>query len=659
MYQFQNNILSIPAKLLYEDWRLMSYDSYLKKCNRKQLIRTKEGKGPGNTPWVSFPDLPQDIKVVCLTKLGNPDDVVAVNQLEQYIQPDVKAAKFFSSHVTPDGKKLSELKQRQRTINCCVLNAIQTVFKDKGVAGRMFGKRKTKIWANVSDAVNKLNSEKWAHNLPSAAKRLQEKYENYLKVGYPLFIHKGEGNQNTAKIRGSVADFILAHYALPIKLTVPMVLEKYNSVKEDNGWADLSESGIYNWLYEPEQERVWTLGRHGKQAYSNKFQHTLTRDKSNWFPNVYWAIDGTKLDWIHFDDSTSNKMGAKLRINVMFDVYSEKIIGWSLSETEDHADHFRAIKSAVKQSGCKPYLLTYDSQSGHKMTRMQELYSNIVAADGGTHHIHRVGQKNNPAEQLFNRFQQQVVTKFWFSDGQGIKVRRDDHKPNTDFIEENKHLLKSKSDLISAWEYAVQQWNEKEHPHFSESRNQVYAHDMPMREDLSVNDIMQYMWIEESNNPITYKKEGLTMWMSNTQYQYEVYDADGSIDLEFRRKNVGKKFVVRYDPDAMDVYVQLYEVDSEGAKVFVAFAEPKRKHIDIPVLMKDGDKEQWAKDFAVRDREFKRDNDALQALLARTGITPDTLIEDQELAIKFKGNAPKKQAQTADIDESAILFSRM
>jgi len=659
MYQYQNSILSIPAKLLYEDWALMSYDYYKQLCFRKKLIRTKEGKGKGNTPWVSYPDLPEYIKAICLEKFGRPEDVVVLNLLEPYIVPDTNAAKFFAAHLTPDGKRLSEMKQRQRTINCSVLNAIQTVFKDKGITDKMFGRRKTRIWANLSDAVNMLNAQKWAHNLPGAAKRLREKYESYIKVGYSLFIHKGEGNQNTAKIRDQIADFILANYSLPIKLTVPMVMSKYNEVKAVNEWPDLTESGIYNWLYEPKQERLWTLGRHGKQAYNNKFQHTLSRDKSNWFPNVYWAIDGTKLDWIHFDDTTSNKMGAKLRINVMFDVYSEKIIGWSLSETEDHTDHFRAIKSAVKQSGCKPYLLTYDSQSGHKMVRMQELYSNIVATAGGTHHVHRVGQKNNPAEQLFKRFQQQVITKFWFSDGQSIKVRRDDNKPNIDFIEENKHLLKPKADLLAAWEYAVNQWNTKKHPHFLQSRNEVYSHPMPMRESLSIEDTMQYMWIEESKKHITYKKDGLTIWLSNTQYQYEVYNADGSIDLEFRRKNVGRKFIVRYDPESMSVYIQLYEVSQQGEKIFIAYAQPKRKHVDIPILMQDGDKEQWANDFAIRDEEFRRDSEALKALLNRTGITPDTLIEEQELAIKFKGNAPKRHAQTADIDETAIMLSRM
>lgn len=656
MYEYHNNILSIPARLLYEDWGLMSYDSYKKNCLRKKLIRTKEGKGCGNRAWVSVPDLPQNIKAICLEKIGKPEDVLVVNLLEPYVQPDTAAAVFFSGHRKPEGGALPVQQQRQKVINCCILNAIQRILKEKGLSGKIFGKRKLSVWENLSDAVNKLEASKWSHNLPVAPKRLKEKYESYVKQGYHVFIHKGEGNQNTAKIKGAAADFILANYALPIKLTVPMVLGRYLEQRLEKGWPELTEGAIYNWLYSPERERIWTLSRHGKQAWQQKYQHSLRRDKSNWFPNVYWAIDGTKLDWIHFEEAAANKMAAKLRINVLFDIYSEKIIGWSLSETEDHADHFRAIKMAIKTSGCRPYLLTYDSQSGHKMTRMQELYSSLVAEQGGLHHVHRVGAKNNPAEQLFNRFQQQVITKFWFSDGQGVRVKREDHQPNTDFISAHKYLLKTKTELLLAWETAVNQWNAAQHPHYDKARNEVYQHPMQIREELGLEDVMKYLWIEESKKAITYKKDGLSISVGKQLYQYEVYDENKAIDIEFRRKNIGKKFLVRYDPDAMDVYIQLFEVNAKGDKIFVTYAEPKRKHIDIPVLMKAGDKERWMKDYTVRDQELIRDRKALEALLQRTGITAQTCIDEQELSIKFKGSVPKALSQKIEAEEDDILF---
>ena len=652
-YLYHNNVLSIPASLLYEDWQLMSYKYYNVNCFRGKLVRSREGKGKGNEALLSYHHLPEDIKEICKEKLGNPEDVLVINLLEPYITFDKGASDFYKNHRTPTGKSLSTEKQRQKTMNCIILNAIQTIFKDHGLSGKMFGKKKTKIWENVSDAVNKLSTKKWDHTLPTSSKNLKLSYNKYLHEGYSAFIHKGEGNQHTAKIRGEVADFILAYYSLPIKLTIPMVLSKYDEVRTDNEWPELSESAVYNWLYQPEQERIWTLSRHGKEAYNNKYQHKMSIDKTGWFPNIYWAIDGTKLDWIHFDVSKSNKMGASLRIKFFFDVYSEKIIGWSFSETEDHTDHFRAVKMATQYAGFRPYLFTYDHQSGHKSPRMQELYSNIVAKNGGTHYPHKSRSHSSPAEDLFRRIQQQVITKFWFSDGQSITVKRDDNKFNPDFILENKHLLKSKEDLYKAWETAVNKWNSAKHPHFEETRNEVYCHEMTHKEEITLAELLQYMWVNETK-PITYKKEGLTMNLKGIDYQYEVYNQDKTIDIEFRRKNVGKKFIVRYDPEHMDVYVQLYEVLADGNKIFSANAEPKRNQVNIPVLMDDFSKSIWAQDYKVREEEFERDLKAVKELQKRTGITPEKLIETQELDIKFKGFAPKKQAVIVDAEEDIL-----
>ncbi|EMY3483765.1 hypothetical protein FPG87_12550 [Flavobacterium psychrophilum] len=652
MYEYHNNILSIPAKLLYEDWGLMTYKTYLSMCYRKKLIRTKEGRGAGNEAFVSFHDLPIDIKTVCVQKLGNPKEVVVRNQLENYILPDPKAIQFFASHRKPNGKPLAEEDQRERATNAMILNAIQMVFKDKGVMVKMFGKKKTLIWQNISEAVNAINPNKWTYSLPGNARSLQRKYDKYLIEGYKTFIHAGEGLENARVIKGEIADFILAQYCLPTKLSIPMVLWRYNEVAESKGWPEITEQAIHNFLNEPERMRIWTLARHGKEAYDRKYKHTLTRNKSDWFPNSFWAIDGTKLDWIHYWEDSDNKMGAKLKIDVMFDVYSEKVIGWSLSFSESHIDHFKAIKMAVNESQCRPYYLTYDHQSGHQMDRMQELYDSLVAVEGGTHFANKVKSHNNPAEQLFNRLQQQVINKFWFSDGQSIKVRRNDNRMNEDFILENKHLLKTTDDLYQAWETVVNLWNKAKHPKFNATRNEVYLHEMPQKETLSLFDIMDKMWVQEVKKPIQYKAHGLDMWLSDKKYQFEVLDQNGDIDLEFRRKNVGNKFIVRYDPDFLDGYVQLCQKDQNGNIILVAHAEPKREHQNIPVLMKDGDKEQWAKDYAVRDAEYNRDFEDYQKLMQRAGITPQTEIDDQDLMIKFKGNLPKQQRSKVESEEN-------
>lgn len=360
MYQFHNNILSIPAKLLYNDWGLMTYDNYLKLANRGKLVRSRKGKGSDSEALLSVYDLPVhnglDYKAVCYQKLGNPKEVAIKNILEQYILPDAAAAQYFLAHRKPNDKPFSKEIQIEKTTNACILNALKMVLKDSAATHKVFGKNKIKLWHNISEAVNAIDADKWHFNLPSNERSLKRKFLKYQKEGYSVFISGLEGKQNAQKIKGDVADYVLATYCLPNKLSVPMLLAKYNAVKQDKGWGNLSDRAINLWLNEPAQKRIWMLARHGKETYNKHFKHTLSKDKSAYFPNSYWAIDGSKLDWIRFNADATNKMSADLKENLIFDTYSEMIIGYSIGFTESHIEHFKALRMAVNTAGCRPFI---------------------------------------------------------------------------------------------------------------------------------------------------------------------------------------------------------------------------------------------------------------------------------------------------------------
>lgn len=654
MYEYHNHVLSIPARLLYEDWGLMSYDAYLHKCKRGRLVRTKEGRGPGNEAYISYPDLPVELKALAKAKLGDPAEVAVKNRLLDYIQPDPDASRFFASHRRPNGKPLDFETQVERTTNCLILNAIKTVLSDRKISERVFSKKRALIWSNISDAVNAIKPKSedpengYTHSLPGNWRRLKQKYEAYMSGGYGIFISSMEGNDNKTKIKDEVADFILAQYSLPIKVSVPQLMGRYNQERLDRGWPELSESAVARWLYLPEQERIWTIMRDGKDAWRRKFGNSIKRDKSNWYPNVYWAIDGSKLDWIHYDDTSATKRAGKLKINPLVDVYSEKILGWSFSETESHVDHIKAVSMALNNSQTRPYLITYDQQSGHKMARMQELYSSVVAINGGTHYPHQAGRKSNPMEQLFNRLQQQVANMWWWSDKQSIKVRTDRNRMNQEFIAENTHNLHTREQLERAWELTVRQWNESEHPLFKgQTRSQVYEHEMAMREEISPLEIATAVWVDQTN-PVTYKRDGITIRIAGEKHTFEVYDHNNDIDLDFRRTGVGRKYVVRYNPEYLDSYVQLYEVTDDSSLVFAACAQPKRTHETVPVLMQPGAKERFLRDFETDKAEFERDRLQAIEIARRAGVTRETMIEEQELMLKTASILPKRVREMAE-----------
>lgn len=652
MYEYHNNILCVKGEEMRQQLNINpnTWQSYIKRGKLNRLCRG----GNGRHTLIEFATIAcDDIKQKVIQLAGDPTQTAQKTIFESYMKPDINAATFFTAFRKSNGKPLAKEKQIEYTTNAIILNAIETIVISKATNRSKVTGNTKRLWENISNAINQLPSNQYTHSIPGNHRSVERMFKRFKADGYSSLVHGGIENENRVKIAGDIADYLLAMYCQPNKPLIPTLLAIYNQKRVTAGWPTLSESAIYNFLEKPENKRIWMLARHGKDSYMNAFGHKLSRDRSEWFPNAYWAIDGTKLDWVHYHDE-GNGTAAKMKINPVFDVYSEMIIGYSISETENHVDHFTALKSALNLTQTRPYKLTYDNQSGHKSSRMQELYSGIVAKDGGVHNPTRPGAKSNPAEQIFNRLQQQVISTFWFSDKQSIKSRSKDNLPNVDFIHAQKHNLLTKEDLIQAWELAVKMWNNGMHPLMStKTRAEVYATPAPMAESVDFLDMIDLFWVNETKL-VTYKNDGLHLRIAGQAYIFEVYDKDNKIDKAFRRFNIGKKFIVRYDPEQLDSYIQLIEVAANGDKVLVAHAQPKRAHQEIPVLMKEGDKEVWYEDFSIRDEELQEDTEILNSLRQRTGITPEKLIEDQEWMIKQSSILPK---DTRSDVESDSVFS--
>lgn len=648
MFEFQQNTLCVAASWLYSS-EIMSEGNYKWLCSKGKIKKIQTG-GNGRRALVAYESIPDKFKKKIREIAGDPYEKVKNIVFADYIEWDHDAEAFYKAYRLADGSELPEEKQTEYIHQAMMFNAV-THITTNVVVQRKFG-GKSKMWQRIVEALQNL-PETWLHTRYKNVVSFKRAYKKYIDESYGSIVSGKFLNENSTKLQGDSAKWLLAQYCLPIKYTVPELVDIYNSIREEKGWKSITERAVNSWLQKPEQKRIWFLARHGREEYMKVYGHTLMRDREEWFPNAYWAIDGTKLDLVHYAPN-GRKMAAELKINVLVDVYSEKIIGWDLAFSEDHASHFKALKMAVNNSGCRPYLFTYDKQSGHTSKRMQELYDRLPAK-GGTHYSHKAGRKTGaPVEQIFNRFQQQVVSKMWFSDKQSIKVRKLDNKPNTDFLVEYKDALPTTEEMYKVVEALVNRWNSMKQRGWAISRNERYLEDAPKREEIDTLDMISMFWIDEK--PIKYRAHGLETTIAGNDYVFEVYDENNEIDLEFRRKYVGEKVIVRYDPEYLNEMAALYEETANGEKRFIAHALPKRKHQEIPALMKEGAKAIWEKDMRVPELEFKRDSEAYERLMRETGITPEKLIQDQELFVKMQGKMPKEvQADT----ESKSFYSKL
>lgn len=648
MYQTYQNTLAVPAAILYADLNLITYSNYKKYCIRGKINKLCNG-GNGRQALIEFASLPQTFKEAVKNAFGDPYRQDDVQRFIDRLENNIEASRFFESYTDDDGRGLLPERISQYYAEAQILELYEKLIYDIKIKQRngmriKIGPAKKEICAVISklQTVTRPNSTTriYPHNLPKNYRALDNKLKRYREEGFASLIHSAIGNNNSKKIKGEVADWILAFYMLPNKPVVPVLHTAYMRERTSHGWPVLSESAISKWLSHPKQEKVWCLARHGEDYFRKRFGHKMRRDKNKMFPNAYWAIDGSKLDWVHFKDNAQG-MGADIKVDVVFDVYSERILGYSFSQTEAHGDHFKAIKMAVNDTLRRPFEFSYDGQSGHITTEMQNLYGKLVAKNGGKHYKHAARRHGSPVEGLFSRFQQQILNTKWFSDKQGIKSRKMDSHVNVDFIKEFKHKLKPWEQLENAFAQCVEQWNSAKHPDHPESRTEVHQNHMePIKEEIGMFEAMDMFWVSTKKS-INYSNQGLKVIISGNEYHYEVYDADGNIDIDFRDKWTNCKFFVQYDPDQMDNYVRLHLELPNGNRQFIADAQPKRLSNPIGATRTKEEEALMRKDMRVKVTEEERIKQRIKEIQQRTGITPEKLVEDQELDMKMGGSLPK------------------
>lgn len=677
MFEYHRNTLCVRANWLEEVGIVSS--SYLQNLKSQGKVkRAKYGGGLGGYAWYIYESLPQRFRTTIEHDLGiDPYEESKTIPFDRYLKSDENAAAFFANYELADGRYLSEANQEaveEYTANVCIFNAIAKLYREITNANPKINKGT--LWNRFSKAIHSQPKEikqRYPFNLPTNSRALRAKFEACVlekaNKRYPLpglegLIHANYCNTHSAKITEEIGDWLLSTYCLPLNYSIFELWNLYQNERCDRGWPVLSESGIANYINTPERERIWTLARDGEEEYTKKYGHTLTKNRNRLFPNAHWAIDGTKLDAVHYWDNKA-KMAAVCKINVLIDVYSEKILGYSFSMTENHIDHFIALKMAVNEAGARPYLFTYDAQSAHRSKKMQELYDKLTPkGGGGTHYHHKVGRKSNPIEQVFNRLQQQVVMKRWFSDGQSIKAKQSRSKANMEFIEANKGALPTFEELQMHWEIMVEEWNSRPRSKkTTKTRNEFFEQKSSHRNEIDVQERISMFWLNETK-PKKYYAHGMPLTVAGEDYIYEVYDADGEVDIDFQVKYVQQSLIVSYDPEYLDDYIALYRLNDKDEKVFVAFAQKKRDYVQVSILQREGEREQMLRDLEVREKVKARDWKAYEEIVARSGISREALIDDQNSWVANNVEFNAKRAAYASKEEnlhtdSESIFERI
>lgn len=559
---------------------LMGYDYYKELLQKGTLKRERKGGGNDTPVLIAFDSLPPKYKKLAKERFGDPEVESQKEGIMEYLELDSQAIDFFKNHrvgYDENEKGLPDDVQLLYSNNAAVLNALKKAWDEHVVSSKSRNKRPLsgKFWSRAAKAIQNLPKD-WKCDLPKNPKRLRIKLEDYIEYGYDEILSGKWGNQNTRIITEEVGEWLVAKWSARVPKVVVSIeqlhaiynqeADKRNREADKVVWKKIKSSvAIRDYIYRPDIQELWYAARYGELAYKEERtrQH---KTKLASYRDSLWYSDGTKLNF-YYQDANGNTKTAN--VYEVMDVYSECFLGYYISRTEDFEAQFFAFKMAIQTSKCKPYEIRFDNQGGHKKLESGSFLSTITRHGINTQPYNG---KSKTIESAFGRFQAGYLKEEWYFTGQNITAKKKESRANMEFILANLKNLPTLERVKEVYLEKRMAWNNDPHPGTGIPRIEMYRTSTNSKaQEVDFLDMITMFGIT-TEKPSAYKSSGITIEVKKQKYEFEVLDENGKPDTDFMRRNIGRKFYVRYDLEDMSV-VSLYEKDASGMR-FITLAQP-------------------------------------------------------------------------------------
>lgn len=555
---------------------VMSAGNYYKLSNNGTLNVLRRGGG-GLPALVEYESLPARFKTRFKEIWGDPYKEVESSMMENDIVIDSKARTFYDEHKLADDTHIPDVFQKEYVMNASVLNLLDKMLMNLRAQRKAKQGSMSTVWAAVMTTLEKLryyekeNGEIEArvrHTLPRSEARFRSTLNAYKKDGYATLISGKLGNSNTVKITPEAGLWLIVkkRQRVPFIFTNKQIWKEYNRVAPKRGWKQLEEqSSVTSFLNRPEVVQQWYDAVHGELKAHQKFGYKFKTIMPE-FRDAIWYGDGTKLNLYYKHWDGSKWVMKTTMVYEVMDAYSEVLLGYHISDSENYEAQYNAYRMAVERAESKPFEIVVDNQSSYK--KLQSFYDRICR-------LHRTTTPYRPTgksiEQVFGRFQREVLHQDWRFTGQNITAKSEESRPNLEFVLVNTDSLYTLDELKIKYAEMREQWNNELHPDTDKPRIEMYNESVNERtEKVSKVDMMEMFWLMTSR-PATFTSSGLQIQIDKQKQTYDVYDG-AMPDLNFRSKNINRKFFTQYDPKDLTL-VRLYKEGASGLE-YVTDAEP-------------------------------------------------------------------------------------
>ena len=524
---------------------VMSKDIYDHLIKRKQ-VNVLQRACRCKKALVEYRSLPERFRTRFEAKYGDPEKTM--KQDEMPLAHDAEAQKFYHDHLLPNGEHLPEEKQAEYTTNARVLNALLDMLNTQKAMRRARNNNTPVIWSSIFRAAENLR-EAYGHTLPQSEARLRDKLRQYTKEGYACLVSGKFCNSNTLKITKAAGRQIVALRRCRVPVyTTHQLFDEFNRIAERRGWKPLNSlASLTQYLERPEVKPLWYDAVYGELAAKQLFARRNKTEMPTMRDSL-WYGDGTKLNLYYKAVEGGKTVVRTVQVYEVIDAYSETLLGYSVSASENFDAQFAAFRMAIETSGHKPYEIVTDNQGGQRSKVAQKFFANICRVNRPT------APYNGPSKSIdsvFGRFQKQVLHADWRFTGGNISSK-EAWKINREFLEANKASLYTYEEMLAAYAAAREQWNAMPHYRTGIAHEEMYRVSVnPMADRVTELDMIDLFYLT-TERPSVFTADGITIQWRKREYTFEPLTTDGRPDYEWRREHTGREFYVRFDPQKMD-----------------------------------------------------------------------------------------------------------
>lgn len=499
------------------------------------------------------------------------------------IEPDGAALNFYETYPLGDGKFLPTEKQTEYANNAAILNAFRVVLeRSNSQRTRQSHKRinKTEFWRKAAQALPRI-ADKFPHSLPENPRRLQEKFNQYLREGYAALITGKYGTRNAAKIDNDVKESLLVRLISDARnLDNAQIARLYNMVAELQGWDTITPSAVGVWRNK--FDLVTAGGRLGETRFRNQKSMQVKRSRPT-LPLLYWTMDGWTAELLY--QKTEERNGRtvttytnRLTLVLVLDPCLNYPIGFAIGERETP----ELIKAALRNAA------NHTAELFGRRYRVNQLQSDNYGRGNLTPIYKVMGDKYTPArahnakakviEPFFGYFNKKYCQLCVNWSGFGITSNKN-LQPNSEFLNKNRHSFPTDDECRQQLTAFV----EHERAEKREQYVKLFA-ELPEERRLPLSD-EQYLLTfgAETGYQNAIEGTGLRPTIGGIKRDYDCFNP------KFR-EYAHVRWAVKYDPDNLD---HVLAVNEDGSLRFML----ERKHVQPMALAdrREGDAEQLAR----------------------------------------------------------------